>query len=63
MTTDEMKQSALQRFDAAVTALRNVLTEDGLDNELYPPLKKSRDNLNYAINNILRINGAINACK
>lgn len=63
MTTDEMKQSALNRFDDAVTTLRTVLTEDGLDNELYPPLKKARENVNYAINNLLRINGAINACK
>lgn len=59
MTTDEMRAAALANFDAAAADLRDVVDSQTLTNPEYRALKDAIDNVQYAINRILRVNGVI----
>lgn len=59
MTTDEMRAAALANFDAAAADLRDVVDSPTLTNPEYRALKDAIDNVQYAINRILRVNGVI----
>lgn len=62
MTTDEMRKFSLDNFDRAAATLRAVVADPSLNNDMYPPLKDAMKEVQYAINRILRVNGAIEEC-
>ena len=59
MTTDDMHRYSLDNFDAAMSRLRDVVKDPSLTNAEFRPLKEALADVQYAVNRILRVNGAI----